>query len=138
MREKDLNKERDIVFSNTLSLSEAFSKHNYALKTKDFQLRDAALLLRDIIVSSESNPLSENLTIDSLLQGKTKNPVKLKQFFQYSMFGRWSWFAEVKKWIKAISYSVYMSRYDICCIILLYFVNNTLKATHDLKNLDTE
>ena len=87
---KDLSKGKNVVFSNTLSLSEAFSKQNNTSKTQDVQLRDAALLLREITISIESNPLLENLIIDYLLQCTTKIPVKLKQFFQYSIFDRWT------------------------------------------------
>ena len=90
MLAKDFNQERNIDFSNTLSPSEAFSKQNNTSKTQDVQLRGAALLLREIIISIESNPLLENLIIDYLLQCTTTIPVKLKQFFQYSIFDRWT------------------------------------------------
>ena len=66
-----------------MSISDAFHKKNSATKSQDVQLRDAALVLHETVLSSESKPLPENLTIDSVLYGTTNVPPKLSQFFQY-------------------------------------------------------
>ena len=66
-----------------MSISDSFHKENSATKSQDVQLRDAALVLRETVLSSESKPLPENLTIDSVLHGTTNVLPKLSQFFQY-------------------------------------------------------
>ena len=50
-------------------------------------LRDRPLVLFEIILSSESKPLPENLAIDSVLHGTTNVPPKLNQIFPYLICG---------------------------------------------------
>ena len=78
---KGSTRQRNIIFSKNLSISDAFHKENSATKSQDVQLRDAFLVFREAILSSESKPLPENLTIDSVLHGTTNVPPKLSQFF---------------------------------------------------------
>ena len=92
--EKGLTKQGNIIFSNQLTISEAFSKEKSMAKSLDIQLRDLAFNLRELILSSETTPLSDDLTVDSVCQGTTEIPDKLKTFFQYLIGGpvsrRWS------------------------------------------------
>ena len=80
-------RQQNIIFSKTLSISDAFHKENNTTKSQSVQSRDAALVLREIIFSSESKPLPEKLTIASVLHGSTNVPRKLNQFFQYLICG---------------------------------------------------
>ena len=81
------NRQGNIIFSKTLSLSDVLHKENNTTKSPDVQLRDAALMLHEIILSRESKTIPENLTIDSVLHGTTNVPPKLTQFFQYLICG---------------------------------------------------
>ena len=80
---KGSTRQGNIIFSKTLSISDAFHKENSTTKWQDVQLRDAALVLRENILSTESKPLPKNLTIDSVLHGTRNVPPKLSQFIQY-------------------------------------------------------
>ena len=80
---KGSTRQGNIIFTKTSSVFDAFNKEKSTTKSQDVQLRDAALVLREIILSSESKPLPENLTIDSVLHGTTNVPLKLNQFFHY-------------------------------------------------------
>ena len=84
---KGFTRQGNISFSKTLSVSDAFHKENSTTKLQDIQLRDAALVLREIILLSKSKSLPENLTIDSVFHGTTNVPPKLNQFFQYLICG---------------------------------------------------
>ena len=68
---KGSTRQGNIIFSRTLSISYASYKENSTTRLQEAQLRDAALVLHEIILSSESKPLPENLTIDSVLHGTT-------------------------------------------------------------------
>ena len=80
---KGSTRQGNIIFSKTLSISDAFHEENGTTKWQDVQLRDAALVLCETILSTESKPLPENLTIDSVLHGTRNVPPKLSQFIQY-------------------------------------------------------
>ena len=84
---KGSTREGNIIFSKNLSISDAFHKENSTTKLQDVQLRDAALVLRETILSSESNPLPENLTTDSVLHGTINVPPILSQLFEYLICG---------------------------------------------------
>ena len=71
----------NIIFRKTLSISDASQKKNSTTKSQNVQLRGAALVLREIILSRESNPLPENLKIDSVLHGTTNIPQNVAIFF---------------------------------------------------------
>ena len=84
---KESTRQRNIIFSKTFSNSDDLHKENSTAKSQDVQLRDTVLTIRKIILSSESKPLPENLTIDSVLHGTTNVPPKLNQFWQYLICG---------------------------------------------------
>ena len=75
-------------------------------------LRDRALVLCEIILSSQSKPLPENLAIDSVLHGTTNVPPKLNQIFQYLICGpdlrRWKSDAK-QRLIRSVSRDVIFS-----------------------------
>ena len=106
---KGSTRQANIIFSETLSISDAFHKENSTTKLQDVQLRDAALVLHETILSSKSKPLPENLTIDSVLHAATNVPPKLSQIFQYficSPDSRW-WKSDAKQHhIQSISQDV--------------------------------
>ena len=77
---KGSTRQGNIIFTKTSSVFDAFNKEKSTTKSQDVQLRDAALVLREIILSK---PLPGNLTIDSVLHGTTNVPLKLNQFFHY-------------------------------------------------------
>ena len=100
-----------------MSISDSFHKENSATKSQDVQLRDAALVLRETVLSSESKPLPENLTIDSVLYGTTNVPPKLSQFFQYLICGSDSrrWKSDAKqRHIQSISQDVIFAASSGC------------------------
>ena len=53
---KGSTRQENIISSKTLLISDAFHKENSTIKSQDFRLRDAALVLHEIILSSESKP----------------------------------------------------------------------------------
>ena len=65
---KGSTRQGNIIFIKTLSIPDVFHKENSTTKLQDVQLRDAALVLCEIILSSESKPLSENPKIQMYLQ----------------------------------------------------------------------
>ena len=77
----------NIIFNKTWSISDAFHNENSTTKSQDVQLKHAALVLCQIILSIKSKTLPENLTTDFVLNGKTDVPPKLSQFFQYLICG---------------------------------------------------
>ena len=77
----------NIIFNKTWSISDAFHNENSTTKSQDVQLKDAALVLCQIILSIKSKTLPENLTTDFVLNGKTDVPPKLSQFFQFLICG---------------------------------------------------
>ena len=84
---KGSTRQGNIIFSKTLSISDGFHKENSTAKFQGVQLRDAALVLREVILSRESMPLPENLTTDSVLHRTANVAPKLSQFFQYLICG---------------------------------------------------
>ena len=77
-----------------MPISDAFRKENSSTKLQDVRLRDAALVLREIILSKELKPLPENLVTDSLLHGATNVPLNNEPIL--SIFNLWSWFEKME------------------------------------------
>ena len=65
---KGSTRQGNIIFIKTFSISDVFHKENSTTKLHDVQLRDAALVLCEIILSSESKPLPENPKVQMHLQ----------------------------------------------------------------------
>ena len=74
---KGSTRQENVIFSKTLPISDAFRKESSTRNLQDVQLRDAALVLHEIILSNKSKPLQENLAVDSVLHGTANVPPKL-------------------------------------------------------------